>query len=78
MRAGTCGPQVELWNLEGKRIEVADPIAETERRLQRGEVVAIKGLGGFHLACDATNADAVRALRERKRRVEQAVCGDGA
>ena len=49
----TCGPQVELWNLEGKRIEVADPIAETAARLQRGEVVAIKGLGGFHLACDA-------------------------
>jgi hydrogenase maturation protein HypF len=67
----TCGPQVELWNLEGKRVEVADPIAETIVRMQRGDAVAIKGLGGFHLACDATNAEAVRTLRERKRRVEK-------
>jgi len=67
----TCGPQLELWNLEGNRVEVADPIAETVVRLQRGDVVAIKGLGGFHLACDATNADAVRTLRESKRRVEK-------
>src|SRR5208283_2041073 len=66
-----CGPQVELWNSEGKRIETADPIAETLARLQHGEVVAIKGLGGFHLACDATNHDAVRTLRERKRRIEK-------
>ncbi len=66
-----CGPQVELWDVEGKRIEVADPIAEAVARLQRGGVVAIKGLGGFHLACDATNADAVRTLRDRKRRVEK-------
>jgi hydrogenase maturation protein HypF len=67
----TCGPQVELWDLQGKRAEVRDPIAETVARLQRGDAVAIKGLGGFHLACDATNADAVRTLRERKRRVEK-------
>src|SRR5271165_726476 len=66
-----CGPRVELWDKSGKRIECRDPIAETLARLQRGDVVAIKGLGGFHLACDATNADAVRTLRERKRRVEK-------
>ena len=67
----SCGPQVELWDLQGKRVEAADPIAETVARLQRGGVVAVKGLGGFHLACDATNPDAVRTLRERKRRVEK-------
>jgi hydrogenase maturation protein HypF len=66
-----CGPQVELWNLEGKRIEAADPIAETLVRLQRGDVVAVKGLGGFHLACDPTNTVVVRTLRERKRRIEK-------
>jgi hydrogenase maturation protein HypF len=67
----TCGPQVDLWNLDGKRVEAADPITEVVTRLQAGQVVAIKGLGGFHLACDATNADAVRTLRERKWRVEK-------
>jgi hydrogenase maturation protein HypF len=67
----TCGPHVELWGLDGKRVEVADTIAEAVACLHGGEVVAIKGLGGFHLACDATNADAVRTLRERKRRVEK-------
>jgi len=67
----TCGPQVELWERDGKRVEAADPIAETVARLQAGQVVAIKGLGGFHLACDATNADVVPVLRERKRRVEK-------
>ncbi len=66
-----CGPQVELWDKAGNRIDTADPIADAIARLQRGEVMAIKGLGGFHLACDATNADAVRTLRERKRRVEK-------
>jgi hydrogenase maturation protein HypF len=67
----TCGPHVELWDLDGQRVEAADPIAESIAHLQRGAVVAVKGLGGFHLACDATNRDAVRILRERKRRVEK-------
>ncbi len=67
----TCGPHVELWDVDGQRVEAADPIAEGIAHLQRGAVVAVKGLGGFHLACDATNLDAVRALRERKRRVEK-------
>src|SRR5271166_2721924 len=67
----TCGPKVELWDLDGNRVEVVDPIAETAARLQDGQVVAVKGLGGFHLACDAINADAVRKLRQRKRRVEK-------
>jgi hydrogenase maturation protein HypF len=67
----TCGPHVELRDLDGNRIEAADPITETVTRLQAGQVVAIKGLGGFHLACDAANADAVWTLRDRKRRVEK-------
>jgi hydrogenase maturation protein HypF len=66
-----CGPQVELWDEEGKSIEVADPIAEAAARLQKGYVVAVKGLGGFHLAVDATNPVAVSRLREGKRRVEK-------
>ncbi len=64
-----CGPRVELWDAQGNCIEVADPIRAAADRLQAGEVVAVKGLGGFHLAADATNPAAVERLRERKRRV---------
>jgi hydrogenase maturation protein HypF len=48
-----------------------DPIADTLHRLQAGQILAIKGLGGFHLACDASNANAVQTLRERKNREEK-------
>lgn len=48
-----------------------DAIAETLQRLKAGQIVAIKGLGGFHLACDARNAEAVQHLRERKNREEK-------
>ncbi len=64
-----CGPRVELWDAQGERIETTEPIVEAVARLASGAVVAVKGLGGFHLAADATNAAAVETLRERKRRV---------
>ena len=66
-----CGPQVTLLGADGGRMDVAEPIREAARLLQQGSVVAIKGLGGFHLACDAQNEVAVGKLRERKRRVEK-------
>ena len=66
-----CGPRVELWDKSGRRIECRDPIAEAVSGLHAGLVVAVKGLGGFHLAVDATNPAAVALLRQRKRRVEK-------
>ncbi|MFY9844829.1 MAG: carbamoyltransferase HypF [Terriglobales bacterium] len=66
-----CGPRVELWDKSGQRVECSDPIAEAVSALREGLVVAVKGLGGFHLAVDATNAAAVAVLRQRKRRVEK-------
>ncbi|MGA3334309.1 MAG: carbamoyltransferase HypF [Terracidiphilus sp.] len=63
-----CGPRVWLVQPDGAEIPAADPVAETIDRLMAGEIVAIKGIGGFHLAVDATNAAAVMRLRGRKRR----------
>jgi hydrogenase maturation protein HypF len=64
-----CGPRLQLWDNCGKLIPCDDPIVAAATRLGSGGIVAVKGLGGFHLAADATNEDAVRLLRERKRRV---------
>ncbi len=66
-----CGPLLELCNCSGERLEVEDPVRATIEHLRAGAVVAIKGLGGFHLAVDATNAAAVERLRCNKRRVEK-------
>jgi hydrogenase maturation protein HypF len=66
-----CGPGVELWDGEGRRLESPDPIARAVELLAGGQIVAIKGLGGFHLAADGLNESAVARLRERKRRVEK-------
>ncbi|OGB33126.1 MAG: carbamoyltransferase HypF [Burkholderiales bacterium RIFCSPLOWO2_12_FULL_61_40] len=65
-----CGPRLALLDAQGSAME-GDAIAETLRLLQAGAIVAIKGLGGFHLACDARNADAVARLRLRKNREEK-------
>ncbi len=66
-----CGPRVELWDRSGEKVRCEDPIAEAVAGLRGGSVVAVKGLGGFHLAVDAANRSAVALLRQRKRRVEK-------
>ncbi len=63
-----CGPKVWLENSHGQRLESTDPLTQAAELLQQGHIIAIKGLGGFHLACNALAADAVKRLRERKRR----------
>ena len=63
-----CGPRVALVDSSGKRMEGDTAIAEALTRLETGEILAVKGLGGFHLACDAANPEAVRRLRARKHR----------
>ena len=63
-----CGPAVWLVDPRGKGIDCPDAVAEAARLLRAGRIVAIKGLGGFHLACRADDDHAVRRLRARKRR----------
>jgi hydrogenase maturation protein HypF len=66
-----CGPRLALHGPDGARIDGVDPIAAAVARLTRGEILAIKGLGGYHLACNARDARAVSRLRERKHREEK-------
>ena len=63
-----CGPHVWLESGDGKQILSNDPVKTTIDRLVAGEVMAIKGIGGFHLAVDATSEEAVLLLRHRKHR----------
>jgi hydrogenase maturation protein HypF len=63
-----CGPHLALLDAAGLPIDCDDVIAETLGRLRGGEIVAIKGLGGLNLVCDARNTGAVARLRERKSR----------
>jgi len=63
-----CGPKVWLADGAGRPVPCGDPITETAGLLAKGAVAAVKGLGGFQLACDATHAGVVKILRERKKR----------
>ncbi len=66
-----CGPMVSFLDEQGESLDCIDPVAEAVARLKAGQVLAMKGLGGFHLAVDATNNAAVRRLRSRKYREEK-------
>jgi hydrogenase maturation protein HypF len=66
-----CGPRVRLWDAERREIEAGDPVADAADRLREGGIVAVKGLGGYHLAVDALQSAAVARLRGRKLREEK-------
>jgi hydrogenase maturation protein HypF len=63
-----CGPRVWMAGIDGAEIVAEDPIAACIARLLDGRIMAIKGIGGFHLSVDATNEQAVMRLRARKHR----------
>ncbi|MGA2324405.1 MAG: carbamoyltransferase HypF [Sedimentisphaerales bacterium] len=65
-----CGPKIWLADNKGTKIQADSDktITQTAQLLREGKIVAIKGIGGFHLAVDALNDDAVKQLRERKKR----------
>lgn len=66
-----CGPRVYLFDTHHKLITEQDPVGEAGELLKQGYILAVKGLGGYHLAVDAANTEAVICLRSRKLREEK-------
>jgi hydrogenase maturation protein HypF len=66
-----CGPRLELLDGQGKPVASGNPLAEFASALRSGRIGALKGLGGYHLACDARSDTVVSELRSRKRRDEK-------
>jgi hydrogenase maturation protein HypF len=66
-----CGPTLAMVDRDGARISCSDIVAGAAEAVKSGKILALKGIGGFQLIVDATNDDAVRLLRERKRRLEK-------
>jgi len=67
-----CGPHLELWDEQGSCLaRHHEALLQAAESIREGRIVAVKGLGGFHLIVDARNDAAIRRLRERKRREEK-------
>ncbi|EKQ56754.1 MULTISPECIES: carbamoyltransferase HypF [unclassified Clostridium] len=63
-----CGPSLWIEDCNRVRIKTSDELGFVRQKLKEGRIFAIKGLGGFHLVCDAKNEEAVKLLRIRKKR----------
>lgn len=67
-----CGPHVELWDDSGKIIYTNhEAILQSNELIKSGKIIAVKGIGGFHLVVDSTNDEAVQLLRKKKHREEK-------
>lgn len=67
-----CGPQLTLWDKNGETLSVRDEaLLATAEAIRQGKIVAVKGIGGFHLMVDGRNMEAVGLLRSHKHRDEK-------
>lgn len=68
----TCGPHLELWTSDGEVMFThGDALLAAAEAIRAGQIVAVKGLGGFHLVVDARNGDAIQTLRQHKHRPDK-------
>ena len=67
-----CGPRLGFWDAHGRDLtQMDDPLMAAAQSIREGKIVAVKGLGGFHLVVDARDSTAVAELRRRKHREEK-------
>lgn len=68
----SCGPKVTLYSINGKKEAIgSEAIHLAKEQLKAGKILAVKGIGGYHLACDAMNQKAIEELRRRKTRPQK-------
>lgn len=66
-----CGPKLTLLDHKGSLVESIHPVVTAGKLLNEGKLIAIKGIGGYHIACNAYDENAINLLRKRKRRPDK-------